>query len=110
MPQNDSRKDIDSIACITSFGKNSVMESDDEPRPLFPEAVQERFGKRILVRVTAFRHRLIDEDNLCEKYHVDLLRYAGIIPGDEPEKVKIEVYQKKVPTSEKEEVLIEVYQ
>jgi hypothetical protein len=63
---------------------------------------------RVLVRVTAFRVRLLDEDNLCEKYHVDCCRYAGVIPGDAPHQTKIETTQQKVRTKDQERVLIEI--
>jgi len=63
---------------------------------------------KFLVRVTSFRVRLLDEDNLCEKYHVDCCRYAGIIPGDDPGKAKIETGQVKVRSKSEERVLIEV--
>ena len=64
---------------------------------------------RFLVRVTSFRRRLIDEDNLCEKYVVDCCRYAGLLPGDAPQTTPIEVSQQKVTREEDErtEVTIE---
>lgn len=71
--------------------------------------VQGRIGCRFLVCVTAFRRRLLDEDNLCEKYHVDLCRYAGALPGDEAGRTKIEVSQQKVGSKEREFVKIEIY-
>jgi hypothetical protein len=71
--------------------------------------VQKGTGQRILVRVTSFRTRLLDEDNQCEKYHVDLLRYAGVIPTDAPGQTKIEVCQQKVGKGEREFVRIEVF-
>jgi hypothetical protein len=45
---------------------------------------------------------LLDQDNLCEKYHVDLCRYAGVIPDDSPEQVIIEVNQRKTVKGEAE--------
>lgn len=57
---------------------------------------------RFLVRVTSFRRRLLDEDNLCEKYVVDCCRYSGLLPGDAPETTRIEVCQQKV-SGEKDE-------
>lgn len=63
---------------------------------------------RVLVRVTSFRIRLLDEDNLCEKYHIDCLRYANLIPGDDPRQAKIETGQVKVRTKAEERVLIEI--
>jgi len=71
--------------------------------------VQKAIGGSFLVRVTSYRRRLLDEDNLCEKFHVDLCRYAGIIPSDAPGQTKIEVSQKKVGSKEAEFVRIEIY-
>lgn len=72
--------------------------------------VQGTVGKHFRVRVKSYRKRLLDEDNLCEKYHVDLLRYAGVIPKDSPGTAKIEVCQEKVGPKEPERVEIEVYE
>ena len=73
--------------------------------------VEGRLGKRLLVRVTATRTRLLDEDNLCEKYHVDLLRYAsGGALGDSPATTHIEVAQQKAGPGEPEEVRLEVFE
>ncbi len=88
----------------------SVLESDSRLRALGEVSIQKGTGHRFLVRVTAFRARLLDEDNLCEKYHVDLLRYSGAIPGDSPATTKIEVCQQKTEPGAREEVLIEVFQ
>jgi hypothetical protein len=71
--------------------------------------VQAEAPRNVLVRVTAFRRRLLDEDNLCEKYHVDCCRYAGVIHGDSPATTKIEVCQKKVGSKEREYVQIEIF-
>lgn len=61
------------------------------------------------MRVTSVRKCLLDEDNLCEKYHVDCLRYSGIIPDDSPDKVRIETTQRKAAKGEEEHTLIEVF-
>ena len=50
---------------------------------------------RVRVRVISFRARLCDPDNLCPKYFVDCLRYAGLIADDTPEHITIEVAQVK---------------
>lgn len=70
---------------------------------------QEGIGRRFLVRVKSYRKRLLDEDNLCEKYHVDLCRYSGALLGDEAGRTKIEVCQEKVGSKEPERVVIEIY-
>lgn len=88
----------------------AVVERDSGDEPLAKEEVQRRVGERVLVRVTSVRKRLLDEDNLCEKYHVDLCRYAGVIYDDEAGKTKIETAQRKTEKNEKEKVIIEVFQ
>jgi hypothetical protein len=83
------------------------LESNLGNAPLAAEEIQRPSGERLLVRVTSIRRRLLDEDNLCEKYHVDLCRYAGIIPCDSPDKIKIEVCQFKAGRGEQEKTIIE---
>lgn len=90
--------------------QTTELESNTGNGSLEPPKVQERTSQKFFVRVTSFRKRLIDEDNLCEKYHVDLCRYAGIMPSDAPTETKITVGQEKVKTSEEERVEIKVYQ
>ena len=85
------------------------LEPSPRVRPLAKKKDEGSTCQRFLVRITAFRHRLLDEDNICEKYYVDLCRYAGIIPNDAPDQVSIESKQKKVRKSEKERVIIEIY-
>ncbi len=85
--------------------KPPQLEQNIRNEPLAKSGIQKKVSKRILVRITSYRRRLIDEDNLCEKYHVDLLRYASAIPSDAPDQCKIEVSQVK---SKEEYVKIEV--
>ncbi len=54
------------------------------------------------IRVVSYRTRLCDEDNLCEKYHIDSLRYLKIIPDDSPDKCHIITTQKKVATKKEQ--------
>lgn len=60
------------------------------------------------VVVTSYRRRLLDEDNLVEKWHVDALRYAGILPADSPDQARIQVKQEKVRTKEEECTVITI--
>lgn len=64
--------------------------------------------KRILVRITSVRKRLLDEDRICEVFLVDCLRYAGIIPNDSPDVTHIITTQRKVSEGEQEHTLIEI--
>lgn len=67
-------------------------------------------SRRFLVRVTSCRRRLIDEDNLCEKFVVDCCRYAGLVPSDSPSQTRIEAHQRKVGKEEEEHTLIEIFE
>lgn len=89
-------------------GTSAVVERSPVDEPLAQEEVQRPTGGRVLVRVESVRKRLLDEDNLCEKYHVDLLRYAGVISGDEADKTKIETSQRKAQKGEEEKIVITV--
>lgn len=88
--------------------KIAIVEPDTRDGALAAKAHEGQAGTRFLVRVTSCRQRLIDEDNLCEKYIVDLCRYAAIIPDDKAEQCKIEVCQKKVKTKPEEKTVIEI--
>lgn len=71
--------------------------------------VQAAVGRRFLVHVTSYRKRLLDQDNLCCKYLVDLCRYAGILPSDAPGTAEIKVSQQKVGPKEPERTIIEIF-
>lgn len=57
---------------------------------------------RSIVRITRFGTRLLDVDNLVggTKWAVDALRYAKLIPEDNPQAIKLIVSQKKVKKAE----------
>ena len=88
-------------------GPAAVLEHGAGDAPLAAKKIQGPDRRKFFIRITTFRRRLLDEDNLCEKYHVDLCRYAGAIPDDAPGQVKIEVGQVR---SKNEEILIEIYE
>ena len=71
--------------------------------------IQKGIGQRFLVRVTSFRRRLLDEDNLAEKFTVDLCRYAGALPCDSAGETEIKVAQQKVGSKEPEFVRVEIF-
>lgn len=89
-------------------GEVAELESTPVDDALAEAQVQKGLGPNLLVRVTSFRRRLLDEDNLSAKGHIDLLRYAGIIPGDAPSQTHIEVSQQKVGPKDPEFVRLEV--
>ena len=48
---------------------------------------------RVCVCVVSFRARLCDPDNLCPKYFIDCIRYAGLIADDAADCITLEVRQ-----------------
>ena len=89
---------------------DTIVERCPSHEPLAKEEVQRSTGASFLIRVTSVRKRLLDEDNLCEKYHVDLCRYAGVLPDDAPGTCRIETTQRKAAKGEAEHSVIEVYE
>lgn len=85
-----------------------ILERHLPNEPLAADQAQESHPGIYSVHVTSYRRRLLDEDNLCEKFHVDALRYAGILPSDAPQSCHIQTTQKKVCTKaeEKTEIVI----
>jgi hypothetical protein len=74
------------------------------------EAGNSRSLLRSLVRITSYRRRLLDFDNLAGgcKYFCDCCVYAQLIPDDAPEHIILEVRQEKVKTKAEEKTLIEL--
>lgn len=85
------------------------LERDSADRPLGAFKAQGGHPDRFLVRVTSVRVRLLDEDNLCPKYLIDCCRYAGLLPDDSPDKVHIEVRQRKAAKGETEHSVVEIF-
>ncbi len=87
--------------------------SGAEPQPFVRDeslaAAARKAGnaKRVRVCVVSFRARLCDPDNLCPKYFIDCLRYAGLIADDTPDCISLEVRQVRCRRSEQRtEILI----
>ena len=89
---------------------NPKLERDPGHGALGQGQIQNFSPGKLLVRLTSYRTRLLDEDNLCEKYLVDCCRYSGLIRQDSPGAAKIEVRQEKVGKGEPEFVKIEIFE
>ena len=85
-----------------------LMERNLSNESLEADQAEAASSTRYTVRVTSYRRRLLDEDNLCEKFHIDSLRYAGILPSDAPERCHIETFQIKVSTKKEEKTVLEI--
>ena len=57
---------------------------------------------RVHLRIVSIRKRLLDPDNLSVKWIIDCLRYSSIIRGDEPDKITLQVEQRKCAKGEAE--------
>ena len=79
-----------------------VVERGAGDGPLAKKEVEAGHHGRFFVLVKSYRRRLLDEDNLCEKYVVDCLRYAGILSVDSPDRTTIAVSQEKVKSKAEE--------
>jgi hypothetical protein len=73
-------------------------ERGPEREPVQADAPPQGSPRRFRVRITSYRRRLIDPDNLFVKPFIDCLRYAEIIPNDRPQDIELQVGQEKVKT------------
>ena len=89
-------------------GTDSIVERNPCNEPLEADKSQEGDSGRILVRFVSVRKRLCDPDNLSVKWLLDSLRYASVIPGDEPEKISLEVSQRRCAKGEIEKTEIAI--
>ena len=88
--------------------KNPIVECGAEHEPLAKNQVETSDSGKRLVVVESFRRRLLDEDNLSCKFHIDALRYAGVLSGDAPHQTTIRVTQTKVAKKEDERTEITI--
>lgn len=61
-----------------------------------------------MVSIVSYRSRLADSDALCGKWHLDALRYAGIIEDDTEEKLIYQISQKKAASKKEEKTFITI--
>lgn len=98
---------------VRTHEADSVRPTSPQPEPPVldgPLAEEEVAGRdtRRRVTVTSYRVRLLDQDNLCIKYHIDGLRYNGIIEDDTTKHIVITERQVQVATRKEERTEIEV--
>ena len=79
-----------------------IVERHPSPRPLAKDEGQEGGAGRVHLRIVSIRKRLLDPDNLSVKWLIDCLRYSSIIRGDEPDKITLQVEQRKCSKGEAE--------
>ncbi len=89
-------------------GTTPKLEQDTQHGPLAEGQAKEMAADRVHIRFESVRKRLLDPDNLCEKWTLDCLRYIGVIRGDEPDKITLETTQRKAAKGEAEHTLITI--
>lgn len=106
---------LDSDGNYSRTETNAPRVSDPKPKSIIGKTLpntdkaQKGSKKRISLRITRYSTRLLDEDNLGgSKLLTDQLRYAGIIPNDDPGSTKIILDQIKVPHKAQERTEIEI--
>ena len=89
---------------------NTVAERDKAPTLGGAVCRKEEGVPRIVVRFTGRRVRPLDPDNFAGsvKDLLDGCRHAGLIPGDEPWRIRLETEQEKVAHFSEEETIIEI--
>ena len=90
-------------------GATPVVECPIGSRPLAAGEAQKADSSRLHIRIVSVRKRLLDPDNLSEKWILDCLRYCGAIRGDEPDKITLETTQRKAAKGEEEHTLVEIW-
>ena len=78
------------------------MERHPSAGPLAKDEGEEGRAGRVHLRIVSIRKRLLDPDNLSVKWLIDCLRYSSIIRGDEPDKITLQVEQRKCAKGEAE--------
>lgn len=83
--------------------RHPKSECDAGQGPLGTPKAKETGSGRITVRIERRGAKLLDKDNLygSVKYLCDALRYAHLIPADDPEAIDLIVTQKKVKKEER---------
>ena len=106
---------LDSDGNYSRTETNSPRVSDTKPKSIIRKTlpntnkIQKTGKRRITLHITRYATRLLDEDNLGgSKLLTDQLRYAGIIPNDDPGSTKIILDQIKVPHKAQERTEIEI--
>lgn len=86
-------------------GACAELERGHARQPLEADDYKAPGSARFRVRVACRRSTLLDLDNVCEKFAVDCLRIAGIIPNDSPREIDLETTQEICRAGEDETIL-----
>ena len=95
---------------LNAASANPKPKSNIQTKPLATVQTKKVNPRCRILRIVSYRTRTCDKDNLFTKWHIDALRYAGIIEDDSPEHIELQVSQKKVEhlNQERTEVQLEI--
>lgn len=109
---NASQSFIDRNCDEANIASRKSESADPEPSfcapPLETGKVEEGNSRLRHVSIVSYRQRLCDPDGLCGKYHLDALRYAGVISDDSAKHITYSISQEKVFRKEDECTLISI--
>lgn len=80
--------------CVDDSRQPAVVELPPVGQRPAKDKSQARHPSKVRVRIIDVRRRLVDPDGLCPKYHIDCLRYAGLIYQDSQEAITLETSQR----------------
>jgi len=89
-------------------GTIAKLEQDTRHGSLAEKPIETHTASRVHIRFESVRKRLLDPDNICEKWTLDCLRYIGVIRGDEPDKITLETTQRRANKGEEERTEITI--
>lgn len=92
---------------VSGKGKVPILERSDRPKSVCPQDFALPHPERCLVSVLVKRQRLTDTGNDCWKYHLDALRYLGILEADDDATISLEE-RPHVKVASKEEEVVEI--
>lgn len=97
------------LAKTNSVPSRAIVERPAGGKPLHPAPGKEAHPTRRVVRIVSYRYRiLLDRDNLCGKFLLDSLRYAGLIEDDSEREIDYFISQVRVETPAEERTEIEI--
>ena len=92
-----------------SQGEMSDLERSLGPKSVRPEELAIPYSGQCIVRIKVYRRRLTDPGSDCWKYHLDTLRYLGLLADDNDAAIRLEeAPHVKVESNEEERVELEI--
>lgn len=90
-------------------GEVSDLERGVGPKSVRPEDLAIPYSGQCIVRIKVYRRRLTDPGSDCWKYHLDTLRYLGLLADDNDAAIRLEeAPHEKVESNEEERVELEI--